>query len=258
MRKTALVCLAILFALALAFLLRGTVAPDREAISAGASAAHWAGTDELGRDRAGRMALAFVVGLAGSTAAAFVCTSVTLAAAMVIGFAKPPVRTVLLYCTDLCLALPWLFLLMLVRAVLPLSLPAIASAVVSYALLAVLGWPVYVRSVTARVASLHAADWFLHARAGGLSLRRVVRVHLLPHLWPISLTQFLLCVPLFLIAEANLGSLGLGVSEPLVSWGSLLGDLTSSAQTAATRWVYLPLAMLVATVLSLEVLGAEE
>lgn len=258
MKKPALLCLALLLAAAVCSLLRDTVPPDRDAISSGASATHWAGTDDLGRDRAQRMGTAFVLGLAGSAAAAFLSTCMTLAVAMAIGFAKKPVRELLLYCSDLCLVLPWLFLLMLVRAALPLSLPGAVSAVVTYSLLAVLGWPVYVRTVSARVATLTLADWFLQARASGLQFRRVLRVHVLPHLWPISMTQFLLCVPLFLIAEANLGSLGLGVSEPLVSWGSLLNDITSSTQRVSTSWVYLPLALLVATVFSLESLGAEE
>lgn len=258
MKKLALLCLALLLAASVCSLLRGPVPPDRESIASGASAKHWAGTDELGRDRAQRMGGALVLGLAGSAAAAMVSTSVTLAVAMASGFTTKPVRAVLLYCSDLCLALPWLFLLMLVRAVLPLSLPGAISALVTYSLLALLGWPVYVRTVSARVSTLARADWFLHARASGLRFRRVLKVHVLPHLWPISMTQFLLCVPLFLIAEANLGSLGLGVSEPLVSWGTLLNDVASGAQRAATGWVYLPLVLLVATVFSLESLGAEE
>lgn len=258
MKRAAMACIALLFVTALVVLLRGAAPPDREAISAGFSARHWAGTDELGRDRAYRTGMAFVLGLAGATLSAALATGVTLGVALLAGFAGAPVRALLLYVSDVCLALPWLFLLMLVRAVLPLTLPAAATAVVSYALLAALGWPLYVRSVTARVETMHRSGWFLHARASGMSLSRTLRTHVLPHLWPISLTQFLLCVPLFLIAEANLGSLGLGVGEPLVSWGSLLGDLTSNTQLAATRWVYLPLVLLVVTVLSLELLGGEE
>ncbi len=258
MKKSALLCLAILCVAAVSSLLRGPIPADRETVNASTSAKHWAGTDELGRDRAQRMGTAFLIGMAGATAAAFLSTGITLAAAMAIGFANHPVRAILLYCSDLFLALPWLFLLMLVRAVLPLSLPGMLSAVVTYSLLAVLGWPVYVRAVSARVATLSLADWVVHARASGLRFRRVLTVHVLPHLLPISMTQLLLCVPLFLIAEANLGSLGLGVGEPLVSWGSLLSDIASSAQRASTAWVYLPLFLLVVTVFSVESIGAEE
>ncbi len=258
MKRLSLLFLVLLLGLSASLLLRGAVPADREALATGASARHWVGTDELGRDRAQRMASAFALGLAGSTAAAFLSTCMTLAAAMAIGFATPPVRAVLLYCSDLCLVLPWLFLLMLVRAVLPLSLPGLISALVTYALLAVLGWPLYVRTVSARVATLACAEWLLQARASGLRLGRVLKAHVLPHLLPISMTQFLLCVPLFLIAEADLGSLGLGVSEPLVSWGSMLSDISSNAQRVSTGWVYLPLVLLAITVFSFESLGAEE
>ena len=132
------------------------------------------------------------------------------------------------------------FLLLLVRAALPLTLPAGVTAAVSYALLAALGWPLYVRSVTTRVEAMRRSGWFLHARASGMGLSRVLRVHVVPHLWPISLTQFLLCVPLFLIAEANLGSLGLGVGEPLdfgIGHGYCFAVLAGRWARTGERWV---------------------
>ncbi|MGI4756628.1 MAG: ABC transporter permease subunit [Janthinobacterium lividum] len=258
MKRFAGIGLLLLFGLAVCLLLRKPIAPDREAILSGASSAHWVGTDELGRDRAQRTAAAFALGLTGAVVASAVATCITIAAAFGAVFSSAAVGAVVLYLCDLCVTLPWLFLLLLVRTVLPLNMPAAASALVSFGLLAALGWPMYVRSVTARVAALQGADWMLQARASGMGTLRMLRMHVLPHAKPILMSQFLLCVPLFLIAEANLGSLGLGVSEPLVSWGSLLGELTSTSQLASTRWVYLPLAALVATMLCMETLGAEE
>lgn len=230
---------------------------DREAILAGASARHWAGTDDLGRDRAVRVAAA-LLGCCGAVCASAMTTAVAVAMGVGAAFAPGAVRGLVLYASDLFLALPWLFLLMLVRSVLPLALPAHWSAVLTFGLLAALGWPVYVRSLAARAEGLRDADWLLQARAGGLRTRQVLCTHLLPQLQPLYRTQFLLCMPAFLIAEANLGALGLGVSEPLVSWGTLLQELGSSAELAATRWVYLPVALLVIVLLSMEMLVPED
>ena len=258
MKRTGAIVLLLLSFVALAFLWHAPVPPDREAISAGASRSHPAGTDELGRDRAQRTSRAFLLGMAGAVAAGTLTTCLTALAAFAAVFGPRSVRAAILYCSDLFLTLPWLFLLLLVRSALPLNLPPIVSAVVSFGLLAALGWPIYVRSAAARIATLQRADWLLQARCSGTGSLRMFIVHVLPHVRPVLLTQFLLAVPMFLLAEANLGSLGLGVSEPLVSWGSLIGELTGTSQMADTRWVYLPLLLLVVTLFSLETLGAEE
>ncbi len=257
-RVSCLVLLVIVLAAGWLCLRGNSSEQDRDAVGAAASRAHLAGTDELGRDRATRLAAAIIFGLLSAVLAAAVSTSIALAISMGAAFAPPVIRSMLLYAGDLCLMLPWLYLLMLLRSALPLNLPAYASATVIFGLLALLGWPVYVRSLYQRAVSLRGEGWLLQARASGQGALRIARMHLLPHLRPLYLTQFLLCIPAFIVAEANLGALGMGVSAPLVSWGSLLQELASSAQLAATRWVYLPLALLVAVLFSLELMIPED
>jgi ABC-type dipeptide/oligopeptide/nickel transport system permease subunit len=59
------------------------------------------------------------------------------------------------------------------------------------------------------------------------------------------------------MAEANLGALGLGVGEPMPSWGAMLMELENSALIARSSWVYLPIVLLVATILILESFATE-
>lgn len=228
-------------------------AQDRQAISAEASPTHPLGTDELGRDRAVRVAVALLIGVAGSAAASALASVIAVGLGTSAAFAPTWIGRGVLYFGDLFLTLPWLFLLMMVRSALPLSLPAMQSAGLTFLLLGLLGAPAFLRVHHARTAALRRADWLLQARASGLRRWQVAR-QIFPHLRPLVLTQFLLYVPACLIAEANLGTLGLGISEPLPSWGSMLQALQNSAFLNNSRLVYIPMAILVVVLTLLEFL----
>ena len=96
-----------------------------------------------------------------------------------------------------------------------------------------------------------------HATCVEVRTRQLARRHVLPHLLPLLLSQFLIYVPACLIAEANLGTMGLGISEPLPSWGSMLLSLSSTATLAGSHWVYLPIILLVTILFLLEMLVFE-
>ncbi len=232
-------------------------AQDRDHIGSGASAAHWTGTDELGRDRATRVAAALLLGLAGATACAALTSGLAVTMGVTAAFVPPSVARAMMYAADLFLTLPWLFLLMMVRSALPLTMAPLQSAAVTFLLLALLGWPVYARTAYAGARGIRNSEWLLHGRAAGLRTGQLARRHVLPHLLPLLLSQFLISIPAALVAEANLGTMGLGISEPLPSWGSMLLALGSQSALANSRWVYLPIALLVTVLLLFELLTVE-
>jgi ABC-type dipeptide/oligopeptide/nickel transport system permease subunit len=83
---------------------------------------------------------------------------------------------------------------------------------------------------------------------------RLFWIQVLPNLRAPILAQFWLSIPLFILAEANLGVLGLGVAEPLPSWGNLLLDLVNHREIADAPWRLAPAALLVLVLLALQVL----
>lgn len=235
----------------------GYAAQDRDQIGMGPTPQHGVGTDDLGRDRGVRVAGALLLGLAGAVFAAGLATSIAVGVGCAAAFTGRRVAACLMYASDLFLTLPWLFLLMMVRASLPLTLAPLRSAIITFVLLGLLGWPVFARVTYAGALRIRDAEWMAYGRGMGLRPSQILLRHTVPHLMPLAVTQFLVCVPACVVAEANLGTLGLGVSEPLPSWGSMLLGLQSSAARAGTAWIYLPIVLLVVVLLAMELMVIE-
>jgi ABC-type dipeptide/oligopeptide/nickel transport system permease subunit len=150
--------------------------------------------------------------------------------------------------TDLFLSLPWLFPLITVRALLPLNVSPMVSVLVTFLMLGLLGWTTAARVLCASATSLRNAGFVQQARASGVHGARLFWVHVLPNLKPVLYAQFWISIPAFILSEANLGILGLGVAEPMPSWGSLLKELEGLVSVGAEPWKFVPLVLLVVVV----------
>jgi len=230
----------------------------RETPSAPPSRQFLLGTDELGRDRLSRLLYGSRVSLLLAAAAALLATGFAAIAGTAAALLGRRWEQLFLGATDVSLSLPWLFLLITVRAMLPLDLAPALSVTITFLLLGVLGWPGSARVVRAAVVSIRCSDFVLLARASGCPSSRLLFVHLLPNLKPVLFTQFLLSIPIFILSEANLGLLGLGVAEPIPSWGNLLRDLENWSAVMANPGMLAPVALLAAVVTCFQLLVPRE
>lgn len=258
-------CAAFLCTLFLAGLFAGGVThysyatQFREAPNASPSTAHVFGTDGLGRDLFARVLYGTRVSLVLAPAAALLSTIIAGVFGSFAGFMGGWFETLILATADLSMALPLLFVLLALRALLPLNIDPIVSVVVTFILLGLLGWPASLRVVCAASQNLRNSDFLLLARATGCPRRRIILRHVLPNLRPVLLAQFWISIPLYVLTEATLSMLGLGVMEPLPSWGNLLRGLEDFSVVHANPWRALPLVLLVVVVISFQlILPAQE
>ncbi|HZQ94155.1 MAG TPA: ABC transporter permease [Candidatus Sulfotelmatobacter sp.] len=224
----------------------------REAAGAPPSRQHWLGTDDIGRDRFARLLYGTRISLLLAPGAALLSTLMAAliggAAGYLGGFWQRGAMAV----TDVFLSLPWLFLLITVRALLPLNVSPLFSILVTFLMLGLLGWTGAARVLCASAASLRDSDFLRQARALGIAPGRIFWIHVLPNLKPVLFAQFWISIPAFILSEANLGILGLGVAEPMPSWGSLLKELEGLVSVGEEPWKFVPLALLIVVVTSFQ------
>jgi peptide/nickel transport system permease protein len=217
------------------------------------------GTDELGRNRFLRLLEGARVSLTIAPAAALLSVAVGLLAGAAAGLMGGFWNRIFENGTDLLLSLPMIFALMLLRAALPLATPPLAVAGLTFAFLACMAWAAPARIVRNAVLDLKHSDHLLQARAVGCSRRAALFYHVLPGLRHIAVVQWWIAIPAFVIAEANLSLLGLGVPDTTPSLGNLLRELESFGRITEEPWCFAPVLLLVAIAISLWMLvGGKE
>lgn len=225
--RAALGGLALLAALCLlgpALLGLDPLAVDAAARLEGPSAAHWLGTDALGRDVLARLLVGGRVSLAVAAAAAAASVIVGGGLGLLAGYFGGVWDALVLRATELFLAIPKLPLLIVLTAVTPQG-RGVWGAVSGLALLiAAFGWMTAARLARAAVLPLREADFVLAARGFGASPGHVLRTHLWPHARGPLLVAASLDLGEFIVYESVLSFLGLGVPAPHPSWGTLLAE----------------------------------
>lgn len=250
-RKVAIVFLA---AVAFASLAAGWITPhsydqqDRNHPNEKPSKTYPLGTDELGRDRMARVLYGTRVSLLLAPAAALIATLLAAIIGGVAGLMGGATDRAILAIVDVVISMPWFFLLLMARAALPLNTPPLVSVVMTFLLLGLLGWAQAARLVRSAVAGIRESSYVLLARSLGISESGILWKHVLPNARPVLVAQFWISIPLFIVAEANLGLLGLGVSEPMPSLGGMLRELESLHNLSRTPWIVVPALVLLLTV----------
>ncbi|PYU19630.1 MAG: hypothetical protein DMG30_23600 [Acidobacteria bacterium] len=147
---------------------------------------------------------------------------------------------VLMRLTELFLALPWLYLLLGLRAFLPLAVSPLEAFLLIVMVIGLVGWARPARLIRGVVLSAKERDFVRAARGFGAPEGYLLLRHVLPQTSSVLLTQAAILIPQYVLAEMTLSFLGLGVPEPLASWGNLLANLQHYSILVSYWWMYLP------------------
>ncbi|HKF50845.1 MAG TPA: ABC transporter permease [Candidatus Acidoferrales bacterium] len=203
------------------------------------------GSDGYGRDQFSRLLYGGQISLvAGWIAAGFSILFGGIIGSLA-GFYGGWLDDVLMRGGELFLALPWLYLLFAVRAALPLQVAQWQVFLLLIVVIGLIGWARPARLIRGIVLSAKERNFVTAARAFGASDTYLLRKHILPQAYGVMLTQMTLLVPQYILAEVTLTFLGLGVSEPMASWGSLLSSLQQYYVLASYWWMFLPALLLI-------------
>jgi peptide/nickel transport system permease protein len=204
-----------------------------------------AGTDNYGRDQFSRILYGGQISLAAGLLATAISLFLGLCVGCVSGFYAGWIDESAMRVAELFLVLPWLYVLLAVRAFLPLHLSSSQTFLLLVAVIGTIGWARPARLVRGIVLSARSRKYVAASRGFGASDAYILRRHVLPHTYGTLLTQAAVLVPQYVIAEVTLSFFGLGVGEPMPSWGSLLTNLQQYNVLVSFWWMFAPALALV-------------
>lgn len=223
---------------------------DLRALNSGPTAAHWLGTDGVGRDTLARLLQGGRISLLIASVSVGISLCVGFIVGAVAAFGGRALDGVIMRLVDLAMTLPPVILLLVLASITGTGiLPTIF-------VISLLSWPVLSRMVRARLLELRERDFVVASRGFGAGLGHLLWRHALPNSLDILVVYATVQVANAILLEAGLSFLGMGIVPPEASWGNMLRAARSTVVLELHPWQWMPAgAALVATVLAINFIG---
>ncbi len=206
---------------------------------------HFLGTDEYGRDVWSRLLFGGRTTIAISLVAALSASMLAIIFGLTAGFLGGWADALIMRLVATMMSVPWFYLLLAVRALLPLRTSPWTAVAVSTALMACIGWARPAKVLRGAALAARQRSYVTLSRASGASPWHLARWHILPDVLPQANTQFTILLPQFIASEVAMSYFGLGVTEPLVSWGGMLAEAQHLSSILEFPWLMSPVWALV-------------
>jgi len=212
------------------------------------------GTDKFGRDIFTRTLWGGWVSLLIGPFALITTLVIAIPIGLISGYFGGTVDMLIQRLTEVVMAFPklplWLALAMIFQ-----GLPSAYRFFFIVAVFSFVDWTSLSRTLRGLVLSAREQDYSMAARASGASTPRIMFRHILPNTISYLMVASTLSIPGWIIGEASLSFLGLGIKEPQTSWGLLLNQASNIQSLVSYPWLIIPGAFIVVTVLAFNFLG---
>jgi peptide/nickel transport system permease protein len=213
------------------------------------------GTDKFGRDLWTKSCEAGRISLSMSLFGTFISVAIGSILGVVSGYYGGWLDNVLQRFVEFVNAFPQLPLWMALAAIIPRTWDSFTVFIVMVVIFALLSWTVLAREVRGKILAFRETDFVLAAREMGASDARIIFLHLYPNSLSHIIVVLTLTIPQIILAEAFLSFLGVGIQEPLVSWGLLMRSAQTLQTLGVTPWIMTPVFFIILAVLGFNFLG---
>jgi len=216
---------------------------------------HIIGADSRGRDvysrllYGGRVSLS--IGLIGVT----ISFTIGLLVGGIAGYYGGKIDSILMRLCEMFMMVPGFYLMLALRSAVPDDFNSLQVYLSIVIILSFIRWAGLARIIRGMSISLRERDYVLAAKACGLSDVKIVIKHILPHTLSYSIVAIMLSIPGYILGEAALSLIGLGIQDPIASWGNMLSDSMAIAHIKLHPWILFPGAVIFVTVMCFNVIG---
>jgi len=212
------------------------------------SIGHPFGTDELGRDYLTRTIYGGRVSLIVGVLAMIISTSIGVLVGTVSGYFGGKIDNILMRFVDIISSIPWLILVTVISIFLKPGLQAIIIVIGLFT------WMEIARLVRAETLSIKEREYVLYAISIGQSSKTIIVKHIIPSVFPTIIIASTTSIAGAIMTESSLSFLGLGIQQPMSSWGNLLQNAQANLQSAPYMAI-LPGVLIILTIYSFNRLG---
>jgi len=213
------------------------------------------GTDKFGRDMWGRVCVGTRISLALSLTAALIIIVIGSTTGIISGYYGGWADNVIQRLIEFLQSFPALALWLALAAVIPITWDQTMIFIAMSAIFALLGWTGLAREIRGKTLALRETDFIMAAKEMGASDRRIIFRHLFPNCLSHIIVVMTLTIPAIILAESFLSFLGIGIQEPLVSWGTMMREAQSLQTLGSNPWLMWPAAFILLAVLGFNFLG---